>query len=601
MTTQFPGAIDGYTDPVGPQTLATNHHKQRHIDLQDAMVAVQTTVGVSGSADPNSIEYRVTQASAAASGTASALAQHAAAAAPHAGHATPASVGQAIDAHVGLSNPHAQYVQTASLAASARGAGIRHVITPSAGATTGTVYLFAHPAQLAGHVQTGSKEVFVPIGADAVDGVPMYFGVAIGQCGVATRVPSMVETGIFKPAQHTSHTSASKTGTWTTGPANIAAGALTSSGATSSGTSGDTIAATVTGRTVGIQFYATSNGGYGVVAIDGDYTKPNRLPKFTADDYAAGRCRQADVGRAYYDSWAPAPRNDSLVVSDDLSAGAHTITVQVTGTSRAGASGVRAYVEHFWAAASVTPGAAGVFMVPIHPVCRIVGGSAITWVASWAPNGSTDFQFLGDVHSDNSAQSVELTTNLQWFSGYTDQTALAPGLWASGAIVTLRHATTLAHKSALGTPIATKSRIYTFAPRAWPVMCDLEVAFLADGVVSSEYPVMLPLGGIQETAPFASGEIDGQAFALTNQNNNTNVLYAGVCGQLRVSGARAEARHTVIEASPSLMLRSSVIGSYQDRTTPGDEKLYVIAQITPQSVAAGEKRHYLLGFGANKL
>ena len=111
MTTQFPGAIDGYTDPVGPQTLATNHHKQRHIDLQDAMVAVQTTVGVSGSADPNSIEYRVTQASAAASGTASALAQHAAAAAPHAGHATPASVGQAIDAHVGLSNPHAQYLR----------------------------------------------------------------------------------------------------------------------------------------------------------------------------------------------------------------------------------------------------------------------------------------------------------------------------------------------------------------------------------------------------------------------------------------------------------------------------------------------------------
>lgn len=96
MTTQFPGAIDGYTDPVGPQTLATNHHKQRHIDLQDAMVAVQTTVGVSGSADPNSIEYRVTQASAAASGTASALAQHAAAAAPHSGHATPESVAAAI-------------------------------------------------------------------------------------------------------------------------------------------------------------------------------------------------------------------------------------------------------------------------------------------------------------------------------------------------------------------------------------------------------------------------------------------------------------------------------------------------------------------------
>lgn len=83
MTTQFPGAIDGYTDPVATQTLATNQHRQRHKDLQDAIVAVQTTVGVSGSDDPNSIEYRVTQASAAAGGAASALAAHEEAEDPH--------------------------------------------------------------------------------------------------------------------------------------------------------------------------------------------------------------------------------------------------------------------------------------------------------------------------------------------------------------------------------------------------------------------------------------------------------------------------------------------------------------------------------------
>lgn len=92
MTTNFPVAIDGYTDPVGPQTLATNHHKQRHIDLQDAMVAVQTAVGVSGSDDPNSIQYRVTQASAAAGGAASALTAHEAAADPHPSYTTQAEV-----------------------------------------------------------------------------------------------------------------------------------------------------------------------------------------------------------------------------------------------------------------------------------------------------------------------------------------------------------------------------------------------------------------------------------------------------------------------------------------------------------------------------
>lgn len=592
----FPAALASLPRPTA-QTKRNAPGFEGHAlqnQLADEIEAIQAAIGVSGSAVSGTVEKRLTDIQQAA-------ASHAAASAPHAGHATTAGVGQAIDAHVALSNPHAQYVQTSSLAAAARGAGIRNVITPSAGATTGTVYMFAHPAQLAGHVQTGSKEVFVPIGADPVDGLQMYFGFAIGQCGVATRVPSLFETGIFKPAQHTSHTAASKTGTWTTSPANVAAGALTASGATSSGTAGDTIFATVTGRTVGVQFYATSNGGYGVVAIDGDYTRPNRLPKFTADDYAAGRCRQADVGRAYYDSWAPAPRNDSIVVADDLAAGAHTVTVQCTGTSRAGASGVRAYVEHFWTAAAVTPGSAGVFMAPTHHISRIAGGSAITWVASWAPVGSTDYQFLGDVHSDNAAQSVELTTNLQWFAGATDQTALSPGTWASGSIITFRHATTLAHKSALGTPVATKSRIYTFAPRAWPAMCDLEVAFLADGVVSAEYPLMLPIGGLQESSPFTTGEIDGQTFALSTADNGASVQYAGVCGQLRMSGARVEARNAVIEASPNLMLRSSVVGSYQDRTTPGDEKLYVIAQITPQFVASGEKRRYLLGFSANKL
>jgi hypothetical protein len=101
MTTQFPGGIDGYTDPVATQTLATNQHRQRHKDLQDAIVAVQTTVGVSGSDDPNSIQYRVTQASAAASGAASALAAHEEAEDPHPVYTTQAEV----DARVAVLAP----------------------------------------------------------------------------------------------------------------------------------------------------------------------------------------------------------------------------------------------------------------------------------------------------------------------------------------------------------------------------------------------------------------------------------------------------------------------------------------------------------------
>jgi hypothetical protein len=54
MTTNFPDAIDSYTDPVGTQTLATNRHVQRHVDLQDAVRALEEVVGVTASQDPMS-------------------------------------------------------------------------------------------------------------------------------------------------------------------------------------------------------------------------------------------------------------------------------------------------------------------------------------------------------------------------------------------------------------------------------------------------------------------------------------------------------------------------------------------------------------------
>ena len=74
MTTQFPGAIDGYTDPVGTQTLATNRHVQRHVDLQDAVIALEEVVGVTASQDPMSVQKRLADVIAALSGKADVMA-----------------------------------------------------------------------------------------------------------------------------------------------------------------------------------------------------------------------------------------------------------------------------------------------------------------------------------------------------------------------------------------------------------------------------------------------------------------------------------------------------------------------------------------------
>ena len=70
MTTNFPDAIDAYTDPVGTQTLATNRHVQRHVDLQDAVRALEEVVGVTESQDPMAVQKRLADVIAALSGKA---------------------------------------------------------------------------------------------------------------------------------------------------------------------------------------------------------------------------------------------------------------------------------------------------------------------------------------------------------------------------------------------------------------------------------------------------------------------------------------------------------------------------------------------------
>lgn len=63
MTTNFPGSLDDdYTNPTGSDALgsATVPHATQHANVNDGLLAVQTKVGVDGSAVTSSLEYRVT-------------------------------------------------------------------------------------------------------------------------------------------------------------------------------------------------------------------------------------------------------------------------------------------------------------------------------------------------------------------------------------------------------------------------------------------------------------------------------------------------------------------------------------------------------------
>lgn len=59
MSTNFPGALDSLTNPLGSDSTAVVSHAAQHTNANDAIEALQVRVGITGSTDPASLTYRV--------------------------------------------------------------------------------------------------------------------------------------------------------------------------------------------------------------------------------------------------------------------------------------------------------------------------------------------------------------------------------------------------------------------------------------------------------------------------------------------------------------------------------------------------------------
>ena len=467
--------------------------------------------------------------------------------------------------------------------------------------TSVTCYLFSHPTTLATSRQVGERQIYVPLD----DG--FYYGMFIGTKVSAQMVPSISDICIAKPGLHKWHGSCTKSGTWTTSPAGVSTGAFQATGCVYSATAGETISVSVSGSIVAIRSFNTTNGGFGVVSIDGDFTRATKLPAFTAADYAGGLCRSTDVGKRYICGYSAAPQSECVTIADDLTAGAHTILIEATGTKPAASSATRCYVEGIASVDGSSIGTADVHMIPVNYILHQTGISAQCYVPYWAPVGSSDFQYMGENHSDNT-NSKETTTSLTVYVDGTDQTALATGTYASGGSVTIRHVSTLAHKAAIGTPVATKSRVYTFAPgRKHPAMCDITITWSSDGLLNIEYPVMLTVGEMvinpaltMQRTQFHTGEIAGNIFSLSDANADAVTYFRGAGSRLFCYGDRLIAWAAIEGGTPGKSIFSSMAGSYQDRTTK-DEKLYLISSYGTQFVPNGEVRRFLVGWGARRI
>lgn len=59
MATNFPTQIDELTNPNSTDSLSAPSHSEQHTNTNDAIEAMQAKIGIDGSTDPNSLDYKV--------------------------------------------------------------------------------------------------------------------------------------------------------------------------------------------------------------------------------------------------------------------------------------------------------------------------------------------------------------------------------------------------------------------------------------------------------------------------------------------------------------------------------------------------------------
>jgi hypothetical protein len=73
VATSFPSNLDSLVNPSATNPLSNPSHSDQHINANDAIEALETKVGVNGSTDSNSLDYKVTQLQASGSSRVSAV------------------------------------------------------------------------------------------------------------------------------------------------------------------------------------------------------------------------------------------------------------------------------------------------------------------------------------------------------------------------------------------------------------------------------------------------------------------------------------------------------------------------------------------------
>ena len=425
--------------------------------------------------------------------------------------------------------------------------------------------------------------VYVPVNAD---GDFAYFG--IGKfIGAGAFAPNMSRFGVGRIGTellHSAGTGVTKVGTWSS---SSPAGAYIAN--VGSATAGEYVEFTIKGHTIVSRFASTTLGGLGVVSIDGDFTLANRLPTFTAADFASGKCRSSDVGKRYIDSYSSTIFPDlHLTIADNLTDATHIVRFEATGTRHpsSGAPGklyLRSIIGCSSSDASKAVGSAGRVVAHIIPINDIRGAGASTLI--FTPEiektvATGTYEFLGHGHGGETAESLEITVDT------VSQTAMAAGAYASGKSINIYAVSTLASTDDPTVPVCRKKINMFFGSRNTTdhMVLDLRAEWLVNKVCRYHYPMQLQIGtgivGAQkrnvwwDSCSFGNYASISSDFSADDGAQHGNNLALSVIISGSTHNFSAEARFLDAGIAMNHFMRSAPDGVFLQDRADGFDKIY---------------------------
>jgi hypothetical protein len=267
----------------------------------------------------------------------------------------------------------------------------------------------------------------------------------------------------------------------------------------------------------GLISYKTGNAGLARVEINGDPTLAHLLPTaqelVDAGTYAntilvanGGTLNPTD--RVFDNYGASQPKQGKYVFADNLTAGAHTVKLTVTGYKRAAATAVRIYVDG-WLSGDPTTRANGNFLVAKHAVLSTA--SVYEYAVQPLPTGTITKTFLGNAHGNDTQTALVFDVDGSAPSLSTTMTAI------SGASITVTRTSQLTHPEYGGgtTPICNVTTVYRLH-KTNGLTLSHDFAWLVAGTIDGGYLAMCPVDNKLNRGANLGNPLDAN---LTDNNN----------------------------------------------------------------------------------